>query len=170
MGSDRFDGIATAMLDAWWQANAAMIEADLPWLASLPCAQRNILTHDALDRIAAALRAAATEERAAIRESVDTLVTVTMHIPVVIERVLRAIDSRATSSREPVRQFTAQELCDMEGDAVPFASSPRHMEKPTLESVKSAFERLSDEDRESFVHSYCSGCGGPRRCQCQNDE
>lgn len=51
----------------------------------------------------------------------------------------------------------------------PLASRPPEA-TPTLASVHTAFAKLSDADQESFINSYCSGCGGPRPCHCQNDE
>lgn len=39
-----------------------------------------------------------------------------------------------------------------------------------LEFVKSLFEKLSDDDRGTFMHSYCHACGGHRRCRCWDDE
>lgn len=37
-------------------------------------------------------------------------------------------------------------------------------------SVADLIAALTDDQRENILGSWCSGCGGPNPCHCQNDE
>lgn len=72
---DEFDKIAQQILSDVASAHAEMIAADIPWLASVPAIQKNILMDDAANRIAAAIRTAVATERercARIAKSLQT--------------------------------------------------------------------------------------------------
>lgn len=137
---DEFDKIAQQILDDVASAHAEMIAADIPWLASVPATQKSILLNDAADRIAAAIRTAVADETERCAGITDNFVMINGRDAMVAEHIATAI-----RARQP---------------AAPTA----------LATLHASYAKLSDADQESFIRTYCHGCGGNRPCHCLNDE
>ena len=39
-----------------------------------------------------------------------------------------------------------------------------------LDEIEGILDSITDDERVSLFHRYCTHCGGPAGCQCWNDE